>query len=85
MPIIFETRKLPTGGKLITVQAPGARPGVGIKLLAEEAIALGLVAPPGEGEKKEEPVRNKARRASANKEARQDAGPAKLGMATGEG
>ena len=68
MPINFEARKLPMGGKLIRVPVPGARPGTAIKILEAEAIAQGLMEAPEEGKKKEEPVRNKARRTSANKQ-----------------
>lgn len=55
MPINFEARKLPMGGKLIRVPVPGARPGTFIKILEAEAIAQGLMEAPEEGKKKEEP------------------------------
>lgn len=68
MAITFSVRTLPTGGKLIAVPVPGARAGVCMKMLEVEAIARGLIEDPrGEGAKKQEPVRNKARRGSANK------------------
>jgi len=66
MAIVIEKRQLPLGGKLIKVQLPGARPGVCVKILEEEAIARGLIAPPGD-EKKREPVLNKKRQPAANK------------------
>lgn len=66
MAILFEVRKAPVGGKVIVVPIPGARPGVGMKMLEEEAIARGLIAPP-EDEKKREPVLNKKRQPAANK------------------